>query len=132
MTRWLIATLAVVVMAVACSGSDSPQARELVTCENGIVVFAGVSCDVVSTDEEHLPSDIQDRIASLRVEADADPSKALGNAQSMMQAMARAPFSVCEALQTNPHGDFLQTENIAPVAAELRETTCPALEDLPE
>ena len=121
----LIATCALVL--AACGG----ETASFTTCENGIVVFAGVDCAVVAVDEANLDAAVQTQVDELRAEAEADPSKALGNGQTIMRLMATAPFSVCEALQTDPDGEFLATETIAPIAAELAVTTCPPADLLP-
>lgn len=115
-------------LAIAACGDETAS---FVTCENGIVVFAGVDCAVVAVDEANLDATVQTQVDELRAEAEADPSKALGNGQTIMRLMATAPFSVCEALQTDPDGEFLATETIAPIAADLAATTCPPAEQLP-
>lgn len=115
-------------LAIAACGDETTS---FVTCENGIVVFAGVDCAVVAVDEANLDATVQTQVDELRAEAEADPSKALGNGQTIMRLMATAPFSVCEALQTDPDGEFLATETIAPIAADLAATTCPPAEQLP-
>lgn len=127
MPRFFPLALAIATLAAAC-GSD---AAALVTCDNGIVVFGGVDCGVVSVDEANLDPDVRDEVDALRDEAEADPTKALGNGQTIMRLLATAPFSVCEALQTDPDGEFVSTETIAPIAAELAETTCPPADQLP-
>ena len=127
MPRFFSLVLAIVTLATACANDTAA----LVTCDNGIVVFGGVDCSVVSVDEANLDPGIRDEIDELRDEAKADPTKALGNGQTIMRLMATAPFSVCEALQADPDGEFVSTETIAPIAAELAETTCPPADQLP-
>lgn len=127
MRRLGSALIALALAAVAC-GSEQAS---LTTCENGIVVFDGVDCAVVAVDEANLAADVRAQIDALRDEADADPSKALGNGQTIMRLLSTAPFSVCEALQTDPDGEFLATETIAPIAAELAVNTCPPADQLP-
>jgi len=109
-------------LAAAC-GSDG---ESFVTCANDVVVYAGVDCSIVETEVAGLAPEVQDQIAELEAEADADPSTALANGQSIMRLMAAAPFSVCAALQTTPDSDFLTSDTIAPVAEELARTTCPS------
>lgn len=117
----------VLIAASACGGDAEP----FVTCDNGIVVFAGVDCSVVSVDEANLAADVRSEVDALRAEAEADPTKALGNGQTIMRLLSTAPFSVCEALQTDPDGEFLTTETIAPIASELAESTCPPADQIP-
>ena len=52
-------------------------------------------------------------------EADANPSKAIGNAQAIQRVLATLPSEVCRAIQTDPDGEFVKAETIAPIAAEL-------------
>ena len=129
MHRVAACLLTVAAMAAACSGGS--DGVDLTTCPNGIVVYAGVDCSVVEVDEANLDPAIRDEIDGLRAEADADPSKALGNGQTIMRLLSTAPFSVCEALQTDPDGEFLRTPTIAPIAADLGERVCPPAERIP-
>lgn len=124
--RRLVTALLVAAIVAGCA----EDADEFVTCDNGIVVYAGVACSIVEVDEANLAPEVRSEVEALRNEADADPSKALANGQTIMRLMATAPFSVCDALQSDPDGEFLTTPNIAPIAAELAESTCPPADSL--
>lgn len=129
-----LAAAAVFVLAASCGGDQSTDetsgADTLTTCDNGIVVYDGVDCAVVSFDSTDLPAAVQQQIDELKAEADADPSRAMANVQKIQRLLAAQPFQVCSAMQNDPGGIFLTTDNIAPVAEALDADVCPAADTL--
>ena len=115
---------------LAACGSDSAQT--LVTCDNGIIVFAEVPCETVVFDADRLDAETTATIDALRTEAEADPTRAVANAQTIQRLIAAQPFQVCEALQNDPDDDFVNSETIAPIAQRYAATICPDLDTIDE
>ncbi len=134
MLQRCLALFAVAALAGACGASstndaaseDSAAEQAFVECDNGIVVYQGTDCQVVSFDADELPEALQDQIDELKAEAEADPSRAMANVQKIQLLIAAQPFQVCDAMQNDPDGVFLTTDNIAPVAESLDESVCPS------
>lgn len=124
------AMLIVILAACGSSGNsaDNGDAEAFVECDNGVIVYSGIDCSQVSFDPDNMNPVTQARVDELRAEAAEDPSLALPHAQSIQRLMATEPFQVCEALQTDPDGEFLKTDAIAPVAEEFSRTLCPSLD----
>lgn len=129
-----LATVAVLVLVASCGGNqvtdDAAGSDAFTTCESGIVVYNGVDCAVVSFDSNQLPEAVQEQINELKAEADADPSRAMANVQKIQRLLAAQPFQVCDAMQNDPDGVFLTTDNIAPVADALDAEVCPGADRL--